>query len=110
MEVEMADESAGGAGGHPAAAGSLVALVDALPGELCDRATGTRFVADVEPGCDGDELHFAFLPLDLEEGRPDQIERVVVPEVHFRNAPAALEGGRQRGGPLARHQPAAASS
>jgi len=83
MEIEMADESAGGPGREPAAAGPLVALVDALPGELGDRAAGTRVVADVEPGCDGDALHFAPLPLDLEEGRLDEIERVVVPEIRL---------------------------
>src|SRR5687768_31042 len=73
VEVEVANEAAGGSHGDPAAAGALVALVDALPGELGDRPTGAGVVADVEPGLDGDEAHLAFLPLDLEKSRLDEI-------------------------------------
>ena len=63
----MAGELPGGFGRDPAAARSLVALVDALPGELGDRFSCWRAIADVEPRGDGDEAHLALLPLDLEE-------------------------------------------
>ena len=67
-------------------------------------------VADIKPGLDGDEAHLALLALDLEEGRLDEIERLIVPEIHLGNAPAALEGRCQRGELLARHQPGSANS
>jgi len=62
----VSDEAAGGAGFDPSATGALIALVDALPGELGDRTAGASGVSDVEPGPDGDEAHLALRALDLQ--------------------------------------------
>ena len=99
----MTDEAACRSGFDPSAARALIALVDALPGELGDRAAGAGRVSDVEPGPDGNEPHLALQALDLQGGGREEIERILIPEIHLGDPPATLEGRRQRGELAFRH-------
>src|SRR3954462_3679910 len=86
----------------PTTTGALIAFVDTRPGELRDGNVIASAVADVEPSAHGNEAHFAFLAVERNEARLDQIDGIPVPEVHGLDPPPAFEGRCQAGGLLRR--------
>src|SRR5471032_1297121 len=110
VEEDMAEKAALARRGSPTASRTLIALVDALPGELGDGYAIAAAVANVEPGTHGDEAHLAFLAVECDEGWLDQVDGIFVPEVHRDDPPATFECERRSGNLLSRHQPGSAIS
>jgi hypothetical protein len=82
---------------RPAASADLVALVDALPGELDTGLAVPLDRAAVQPTADGDETELAGAVLgELDEARLDQVDDVAVPPAHLHDPPAT---GQRRDGP-----------
>src|SRR5512132_1694536 len=106
----MADKASGGSECDPAAAGALLAFVVALPGEFRHRPAVAGVVANIEPGGERDEAHLALLALECDESGTEEVDRLVVPHIHLRDAPLALEGRGQRRELLFRHHAASAIS
>src|SRR5271168_3705594 len=105
----MPDEAAGGPEHSPASARSLVSVVFTFPGELGAGGAVASSVADVEPSLDRAEDKTAVVvPFESDVGGLDQVEVVIVPEVHLFDPPGAPEGLGHGGGPP--HAAASASS
>src|SRR6266446_784799 len=101
----MAEKAALFRWSSPTASRTLISLVDTLPGELGDGNAITAAAANVWPGAHGNEAYLAFLAVECDKARLDQVDGVFVPEVHRDYPPAAFERKRRGGDLLSRHQP-----
>jgi hypothetical protein len=79
VEKDMTDKAPSGSRYDPSAAGALAALVDSFPGKLGNGAAVAGAIANVEPSLHGDESHLAFLTVECNEARFDEINRVFNP-------------------------------
>src|ERR1700722_1993319 len=109
MDVEVADEAAGGTEDSPPTAAGWVVLIMSFPRELRAGGAVAGAVADIEEALQRAEG-------DLAVGRAfegqmrllDEIEEVVVPDIHLDDAPASGKRLGEGGNPG--HQPGSASS
>ena len=82
---------------HPASTARGIALVVAVPGEVDAGPAVPLPVPAVHPPIDGYEAELTALALELDEGGPEEINRLLVPDVHLRDAPLAGNVGLGRG-------------
>src|SRR4051812_28668698 len=109
MDEDVTDEAAGCSESDPSTAAGFVAVVVALPGELGAGGSVPRAITNIEEALHGDEGDLAVrCALEGEVGLFAEVEDVVVPDVHFDDAPAAGEGLGESGG--LGHQPGSARS
>jgi hypothetical protein len=91
--IALMDENAAAQGAvnmefGPATTTNRVALVIAIPGELHVRPAVLPLVHAVYPAFDCDESKLTGLALaELDESRANQLEGILIPEIHFGDAP-----------------------
>ena len=92
MDVDLANEAAGGPDHSPATAACLLAVIGALPGELGASRSVSGTVADIEVAADGDKGDLAMGAWSEGDVRfLDLVDYFVFPDVHLDDPPAAGE-------------------